>query len=176
MKNIEKLDYDLITWSWLNWLAGFFEGEGCILMRISKSKTCNFGYRITPMVSINQCDYEILYKIKDFLETQKIDTNIIYECRSNPNHKDSYSLQIWRRYSVKKFFSLIYPYLLGKKIKQVEILLFDIFPLIEQNKHLTKKGFLEVMGYIDQLNSLKGGKRGKYNQKYFIHLFTQSSQ
>lgn len=46
--------------------------------------------------------------------------------------------------------------------EQVNLLLDEIPPRMEQSIHHNKEGFLKVMPYVDQFNSHKGGSRGKY--------------
>jgi len=57
--------------------------------------------------------------------------------------------------------------MIGTKGLQTKIMLDEILPRLFFKIHSTTKGFIETVGWIDKMNSLKGRRRGKYNQKYF---------
>ena len=57
------------------------------------------------------------------------------------------------------------------KREQVDLLLDEILPRMEQGVHHEKEGFLEVMYHVDQFNSYKGGSRGQYTLDYFEDLW-----
>jgi len=39
----------------------------------------------------------------------------------------------------------------------------------------TKKSFIEAMGVVDKINSLKSRKRGKMNQQFFIDMWGENA-
>ncbi|MEM3642041.1 MAG: LAGLIDADG family homing endonuclease [Candidatus Bathyarchaeia archaeon] len=51
----------------LDYLAGFFDGEGCVHFYIGKSSRSSFGVRVRVSLTIAQKHDEILRKIRDFL-------------------------------------------------------------------------------------------------------------
>lgn len=55
----------------LDWIAGFFDGEGSVSLLVEGlNRKCNehrFGFFIAPKISVSQKDPKILHEIKDFL-------------------------------------------------------------------------------------------------------------
>lgn len=51
----------------IDYLAGFFDGEGCVHFSLCKSNRSSLGIRVRVGVTIAQKNPEILYAIRDFL-------------------------------------------------------------------------------------------------------------
>ena len=66
-----KDDYTSIEPEILAYIAGFFDGEGCISMQVQSILASRFGYRIQPVVMITQKDKSILEWIADVLQIKK---------------------------------------------------------------------------------------------------------
>lgn len=49
----------------LAWTAGFFDGEGSVIVELSKSVKCQFGYRTSLHATVTQTSIECLNRIKD---------------------------------------------------------------------------------------------------------------
>lgn len=183
------------------WLAGFFDGEGTVRVKILKRERQRTGYEMTvraeleqryvagifdaegsARVSISSSDYgDVPYNIgqradmglgefpsslKELVNRHcsEIDVEPSYY---NENDGDVVRMVISGRESVKKFLLSVYPYSIIKR-EQIEIMVEEIIPRIEKGEHLHKPGFLELMEYVDKMNSLKGGNRGKYVRGYFV--------
>jgi len=149
-------------------LAGFLEGDMCINSGVNRHPLSKIDYSINPHITVAQKFSNILEFIKAYLEIKGINSTLIKYKKTKKNY---YMLSIYGLENVKKFLNLIFPYMLGSKKLQAHILLEEIIPRIEKGFHLTKEGFFEIMGYVDKMNELKGGRRGKYNQKYFSKIW-----
>lgn len=94
------------------YVAGFFDGEGCVLIvdnKSGKSHSCREGAYFQLHVSIRNTDEAILRWIKGLFGGS------IHECKSeNPLHKDSW---LWATASriAESFLRTILPYLRVKK-------------------------------------------------------------
>jgi hypothetical protein len=51
----------------LDYLAGFFDGEGCVHFYLSRCEQCAFGIRVRVTITVAQKDPTILNMVKDFL-------------------------------------------------------------------------------------------------------------
>jgi len=109
-----------LTWQYI---AGFFDGEGCISVpRGSKhtrgSLTCIM-YQKRP---------EVLYKIQEFL------TNHGFSCTVAPNQRDQYHLYIKDGLLGNlRFLREIHPYLIVKKVEAQDTLrFFTVFGAYQQ--------------------------------------------
>ena len=156
---------DMIDWAMAIWIAGFFDGEGCVGGNVIRN---GYGYTIHFNVTISQTEEKVLKDISNFLKDYEIKNSVRMQYRPNPHHKDCYVLYIRNPISVFKFLKMIYPHLHTSKSIQAHIMLEKILPRYMQKVHTTEDGMIEIMGFIDEMNSYKGGVRGKYNQMYFI--------
>lgn len=154
------------------YVAGYFDGEGCMACTVFRAEGRRLGFEIQPHPIVSSTDHDVIRKIGDFLLTKNINVKIYNRRRKSPNAQPQKQLLIYGLQNVKRFLILILPYLHTRKRMQTLILLQQIIPLMERKKHLTKKGFIEIMEYIDLLNDLKGGgKRSIYNANYFRELW-----
>jgi len=146
-------------------LAGFIEGDGCIGVTIMKTKR---NYNMRPFVRASQNlypQYSLIEFIQGYLNIVNINSNIT-------SRKQGLGVaQILHIVGIKNvwsFLRLIYPFMIGTKGLQAKIMLDEILPRLYFNIHSSSiRGFIETVGWIDKMNKLKGGLRGKYNQKYF---------
>lgn len=185
-----------------SWIAGFFDGEGIVRVKMIQRKRQRTGYEMTVRAEIEQryvagiidaegsvrttissSEYgDVPYNIGSRADMglgefptdlKEIIDNHCSRIGVEPsyyreNEGDVTRMVISGRESVESFLRSIYPYSIIKR-EQIEIMLEEIIPRMEDGKHLHKKGFLELMKYVDKMNSLKGGKRGKYVREYFVN-------
>ena len=130
----------------LAYIAGFFDGEGCIAGYITESK-----HPIVKII-IGQRRPETLFWIKETLGMGGI-----YK-----NPRGSSCWRIGSKKDVKKFISLILPYSKDKK-KQL-LVGRKLVNLIGKSGHSPgPENYLERMILFNQLKLLK--KKGDYNEK-----------
>lgn len=91
------------------YIAGFFDGEGCISARIIHGR---YGDYTRIQTTMNQKYSFILEEIRDYLKIGHL-----HRCN---NKGRQWRYQINKREDVVKFLILIYPHLLGKK-EQAEL-------------------------------------------------------
>jgi hypothetical protein len=105
-----------ITWQWL---AGFYDGEGCLSLSRSTSK----GYvRYNPQIDLCNTNHVVMQAIVDFLAAQDISVYVNYS-KHHPKfhrdkgrqHKQRMYIRIARMANVKRFLQYIEPHLLLKK-------------------------------------------------------------
>lgn len=157
-----------------SYIGAFFDAEGCVtnMIRIKKNGSCN----IFPLANISQSiRTNVLDVIKEELTKLGVPSNICIV------RKDFAILTITAWKDVKAFLELISPYVIVKR-EQVDIMLNEILPRIEPkpgivfdafNYKYSRKEFLEIMKWVDKLNSYKGRQmcKRKYTEQYFRDLW-----
>jgi hypothetical protein len=114
------------------WLAGFFDGEGSIQIRLRNDKTYKNNKQVIIRIEISQKDKTILENIKSNLGIG----NIYYDKRG------LWSYQIYSLSDVKKFLDTIEGKCVAKKEKISK--LKQIIPIIESGSHLTLEGLNKI--------------------------------
>lgn len=137
----------------LSYIAGFLEGDGCILSQIVRRKDYKYGFELRLSVSFYQkaTRYWFILKIRRYLNSLGI--------RSNSGKKSdgmSY-LTITGDNQVKKLLEMIYPYLLLKK--RLARLTLDIINLKKTIKK--EDDFIEVCKLIDKTSEYRDSKKKK---------------
>jgi hypothetical protein len=114
-----------ITWEWL---AGFYDGEGCLMLSKSLSK----GYiRYSPQVDLVNTNHVVMQAIVDFLKEHGISVYVNYSKHhakfhrdSTRRHKQRMQIRIARMANVKLFLTYIVPHLILKQANAVLLLEF----------------------------------------------------
>lgn len=166
-----------INWSYL---AGYFDGEGCIMLGITKEKrpekkkgSIVDGWNITPSIALQTYDFGILQDIKDFLLSNGFIVSMFYRKASRFNQTQSpliVGITGWN--NLKRFSTIMSKYSIGKKPQ------FDLFLSLcdFREKYLngkwTKNNFILAMNIVDNINSHKSRIRGKYNANFFKNLWS----
>ncbi len=109
----------------LVWAAGFFDGEGTVLVQVAKSKSCRRGVRTMLSAAASQTSLPCLNMLKERFGGCISVTNRNGE--RNPRHSVAY---IWsvRNKDAMAFLHAIYPYTVVKK-EQIAVAL--TYPLSE---------------------------------------------
>ena len=90
----------------LDYVAGFFDGEGCIGISKPKQKHIQKGYRLDAEASIRNTNRHALELIQHFLLTQGIDSNLVIHSLQTSRRKTSYALRISNLRSLSTFTEL----------------------------------------------------------------------
>ena len=138
------------------YLAGFVDGEGSFNVSLKRADDYKIQWKLAPSFNVSQRDISNLITLKKVLGTgtlrKRKDGVIYYELRN-------YHMLIKR---VIPFFN-IFSFRSRQKVRN-----FSIFKRIlrkmEEGKHLTKKGFREIVELRETLNEGRGRKR-KYTIK-----------
>jgi hypothetical protein len=162
----------------INYIAGLFDGEGCVGFNIVGCKT---GYARGKYYNIKS---HLTINLKNSKESKKL-FHIMklvlnrYGIKAKVNeYTKQIHLEIMEYKSVKIFLKLIKPFSLLKR-EQIKIMINKILPKIKPKKLITRCGerkftrkqFLYVLQQVDKLNSMKGGRRGTYNTNFFRRLW-----
>lgn len=156
----------------LDWFIGFLEGEGTFGVLIKKGYY-TLGYYMQPKFKINlmEDDKKVLFEIWIFLKKNGIIFPKPYPIKIHKswseNASGQYVLISLNSQACLKLYNLINGRLHTKKKREIEIWEKIVRGIID-NKHLTKKGFVDLMEFVDELRSLrKSRNKVIYNQEYF---------
>lgn len=140
-KNEEKQNAQFDPW----FITGFFDGEGCFNVSITKNKKLNLGWGVRPcfLISIHEKDKALLQEIKSYLGVGKIykqgsqsiqlRVESIKELQAIINHFDEYPL-ITEKWSYFRLFK-------------------QVFKLVERKEHLTAKGLRKILAIKASMNN-----------------------
>jgi len=156
----------------LEWLGGFFDGEGCFSIQIRKDKDSRNNYRCHLGAKVNQTgkdSKETIEKCKQVLEKEGIDCNISKRNDKRKNRKDGWLLEVSKKKDFRLFIEKIEPYIFNKEYELIRIK-EDILPLTKENKHTSKEGIIKLCKIKREIYDYKGmseKERSKYNIEYF---------
>ena len=135
----------------LNYIAGFFDGEGCA--RATKVGACKYKdgkerRRLwKPMIDVSNTNEEVIREIHDFLKIGKV---YVHHNKHNPKIKDQWRLCIWGYKDIIQFCDLI----MEKTVVKKEILKlvreFAIYVESTKMKHKTWTNKRGNMGWTDE--------------------------
>lgn len=141
---VERSRSDLIIDIDYNWIAGFFTGEGCFFINISKSKTHKLGYTLMLQINVSQHikDKLLMNNLISILGCGKIHERI---------HRKMIDLRISK---FQDIYTKIIPILNEHKIKGIKSLDFEDFcraaELVNKGSHLTLEG-------LEKIRKIKSG-------------------
>jgi len=109
------------------WFAGFFDGEGSVILAIRATDAKNGSPRIQPMAKISGTDYIALERITEIFEKVDIAYHVAWyqpkgKMRSGRPYKKAWSITIAGIKRCKRFYNWITPALVLKK-ERAEVLL-----------------------------------------------------
>jgi hypothetical protein len=101
------------------WAAGFFDGEGCVLIELSKEKACKHGYRTSLHATVTQTSVPCLELFLD-----EFGGSIVSSQNKTPNGRRWAVQYRWsvRNENALAFLKTIYPYAVVKR-EQIEVAL-----------------------------------------------------
>ncbi|MBW2978374.1 LAGLIDADG family homing endonuclease [Candidatus Woesearchaeota archaeon] len=156
----------------VGYICGFIDGEGCFNITIFKNDSLSTGLTICPqfMIHVTKDNRKIL----NFIQ-KTLNSGIISFSKSS-YQRDVRNLRARdaSKYRIAKINDCIKlaEFLDGKlRVKQKDLESWKkILKIIEEGRHLTKKGILEVAKIRDEMNNPQKSKRYKSYQwfeKYF---------
>jgi hypothetical protein len=168
----------------LAYLAGLFDGEGCLTASIERDKrkgglSETDGWRITFCVQFTNSDDGLVGEASRLLET------LGYHPRIQKYANGSSHVRMFRQEEVRRFCQEVLPLSRGSKKSQIKIFLDKIVPLMALRPELsehnheriwTRQLFIQTIEAIDLMNTFKRRRlsRRKYDRAFFANLWLQS--
>lgn len=149
-------------------LAGVFDAIGSIRLSVIKDSDYRIDYNLRPSLILLRPDRDdpVLGKLMQYSEECGIKYSIIEQSHGKDG---SVSLQ-WTVQDIENVRLALEPMMkyLVTKFFPAELMLTEILPALENEKHRSKDGFYEIMGLSDKLREYKSDYGNvKYTQKYF---------
>jgi len=152
----------------IGWILGFVDGEGCFSINFTKQpdrqektrirRGYKTGYQISHNFAVVQGQKSIpaLKVIKSFFGVGRI-----YHNRRHDNHKeDLFSYKVANRRDLSR---MIIPFFNRYKLRTSKQNDFELFKrcvgMMQQNKHLTIKGMLQIVKLTQKMNHKKSRKK-----------------
>jgi hypothetical protein len=149
-------------------LAGVFDAIGNVRLSVVKNNNYKINYTLRPSVLLLRPDREdpLLGKLMQYSEDFGAKYSIIEQTHGRD---DGMSLQ-WTVKGTEDVRLVLEPMMdyLVTKFYPAQLMLDQIIPALEDDKHLNKQGFYEIMGLNDELRKYKSNYGNvKYTQEYF---------
>jgi len=120
-----------------NWLAGFFSGDGCFFINISKAKSCVIGSSVKLNISITQ-----------HLKDETLMLKIVETIGCGNVYRHSQEAVAFKVFAFKDICDVIIPLFKEYPVKGTKSLDFKDFciiaEMVKQRLHLTSNGFLGI--------------------------------
>lgn len=147
-------------------LAGVFDAAGNLTVHIAPRDGYELGYEYRPLVRLNRNkkDSALIGKFDHYAQEQGIHPSI----EEKENHLE---YEVYGPENIRAFLEPLLPHLVSKY--ELTLLMVDeILPAVEENEHLTKQGFYDLMGPADVIRKeTTHGPDPKYTQEYFADEF-----
>lgn len=135
-----------------NYIAGFFDGEGSVSVSYRKS-----GNLRNVILSITQCQLEVLEQIRDFVGEGKIDVNRHEGSKTWKEHwKPAWHFRLSNRPAVIRFLEKIQSKVIVKKDKNAQVL-----RILKRAEQLRNKRAKDRRKKVQLMHNLKGSKTWK---------------
>jgi len=167
MKMTEHSDDEEAEIGWLSpYVAAAFDWAGMLHVAVRKKGSYKLGYALEFRIKFQKTDKTAIGLVDEFCEYVGVTPNLNID---EQDGRDVYELTITDRDDIATFLEAVYPFLVIRS-EQAEILLEHVFPKLAENEHSTKRGFLDVMYYIDEVRDA-GSQRGSGTRKYDLEYF-----
>ena len=127
------------------WVVGFVDAEGCFHVSVNRHPEMSIGYQVLPEFVVVQhtLDRQILMALKRFFRAGSV----------RKNHDDRDCLRIRKLSALREICEFFTRHPL-KTRKNVDFRKFrKIVHLMDQKRHLTQEGLVEIIGIAMQMNS-----------------------
>lgn len=151
-------------------VAGSIDADGTIVLRVCEDDHMRIEYTFAPRVEVMQLhDDRLMHALGAYCDRLDVTCYVGDRYVKDPDRQH----YLWRVSGIDNVKQLLEP-MRSKfivKREQVEILLDDIIPRLEDGVHHDKAGFLEVMYYVDRLTAQNSSSGRKYTLSYFEELW-----
>lgn len=128
-----------------DWVVGFTDGEGCFHVSVVRNPKTSLGYQVIPEFVIvqHERDIQILYALKRFFRCGVV----------RKNHGDRWAFRIRKLACLKQVCDFFTRHPLKTK-KNVDFIRFRrIVHKMDEGRHLTPEGLLEIVDVALQMNT-----------------------
>jgi hypothetical protein len=135
-------------------------------IKVTTQSSSRVGYIISPQISVSSTSPAVMGFLEEFTENHGFHPQF----RGDKN-SDSIRMEVTKRADVEQLLRLVEPYIIARREATV-IMLDDLLPGLNEGKHSSEEGFVELMGYVDQIRDATTRRADpKYTQDYFRDEF-----
>lgn len=145
------------------YIAGILDAEGSIRVGVASDDSYKLGYAIRPKILVRNTSEQLVKVFANWCAENGITAKV----RQVAGNENTFEARVTRQDDVQLLLELMYPYVLVQQ-DDIEILRDEIFPRLDRNEHSSPEGFIELMGYVDQIAS---DRARKYDRDFFIEKF-----
>jgi len=154
-------------------MAGLFDAEGSIELSPREHSDATFNYLIEPRLRMTQVQDKTM--LEDICDSYREYFDFYYSVSKRQNiaqYQPTVQIRVSQYDSIRNFLAPLLP-MLKEKQEQAIIMLREIIPRLENDVHLTKEGFIELMKWKELLDREKpmGNEDRKYTVEYFEDLW-----
>lgn len=151
------------------YIAGVIDSRGGLRVQVGQDDSFSVGYTVKPMITIRRKDPELLELLAYWANEIGIESSL-------REKQGTYIWRVTRRDDVAEILERLEPFMFIYD-GEARVMIEEILPRLESQSHTTKQGFVELMGYVDQVReSLETRGTTKYDQEYFRELWADEIQ
>ncbi len=142
--------------------AGALDWGGNLQASLRKKGSSKHGFEVSFEVKFEKASPEAAGLLDEFCEDLGLDPKASVFDRDDGSER--YRVRLTRRDDVRGFLEAVGPFVVARH-EQVEILLEDVFPLLDEGRHRTAEGMVELASMLDSVQEA-GFQRGGGHKKY----------
>ncbi|SEL19461.1 hypothetical protein [Haloferax larsenii] len=142
--------------------AGAFDWGGTLSASLRKKGSSKFGYEVVFEIRFKKASPEAVGLVDELCTDLGLNPKASVEERDDIG--DQYEVRLTTRNDVRTFLEYVGPFLAARH-EQAAILLEDVFPALDEGRHRTAEGMVEVASMLDRVQE-RGFQRGGSHKKY----------
>lgn len=142
------------------YVAGVLDSRSSIRVNVRKEDSYSLGFVIQPTIEVRRNRPELVELLAMWGDSIGIQSQYGEDGKG-------YRWTVNRREDVKTVLELLEPFLLVQD-NVAGIILDEIIPRLDEQKHTTKEGFMELMEYVEAAReTIESPGSTKYNRAFF---------
>jgi hypothetical protein len=131
-----------------SWISGFTDGEGCFHISINRISGMSLGWQVLPEFRIvqHEKDESVLYKIKNYFGFGEVKIN------RTDHHGTRKEFRVRGLGNLNKIIEFFKQYPLETSKKKDFEIFSEVIDLMNERKHLSKKGLDKIAKLISSMN------------------------
>jgi hypothetical protein len=161
----EQIDRPDEPWKY-PYVAGIIDFGSNIKVRVTTQNQSRVGYVISPQLFISSTDPAVMGFLEEFCENHQLKP--LFDTKDEGR---TITMKVTKRDDVRRLLLIVAPYVIVRR-EVVAILTEDLIPGMEAGKQSDEEGFVELMGYVDEIREHTIQRsEPKYTQDYFRDEF-----
>lgn len=142
------------------YVAGAFDWGSTLRIRVRKANQYKINYTIEPTVEFRKKNGAVMGLLDEWCNQHGVEHTI------NELDNGEWRFTISKRKAVWRFLEEVYDYSVIRH-DALEVILNEIKPRMEDDEHLYRQGFMELMQFVDEARKHTERDAVKYDWQYF---------